>query len=47
MKNVFWISLAYPGVYAAVFLFIGSVLRKPIIRLNVMFAEKLENTKLM
>lgn len=46
-ENTYWISLAYLSVYAAVFLFIGLVLRKPIIRLNAMFAEKLESTKLM
>ena len=35
------------AVYAAAFLILGIVLRKPIIRLNEMFSEKLESTKLM
>lgn len=45
--NTYWISLGYLAVYAAAFLILGIVLRKPIIRLNEMFSEKLESTKLM
>ncbi len=46
-ENTYWISLGYLGVYVIIFLFIGLVLRKPIIRLNELFTEKLESTKLM
>ena len=46
-ENTYWISLGYLGVYVIIFLFIGLVLRKPIIRLNEKFTEKLESTKLM
>lgn len=45
--STYWISLGYLAVYAAAFLILGIVLRKPIIRLNEMFSEKLESTKLM
>ena len=45
--NTYWISLGYLGVYAAAFMLLGIFLRKPIIRLNDMIAEKLESTKLM
>lgn len=46
-ENTYWVSLGYLAIYAVIFLFIGLVLRKPIIRLNEKFAEKLESTKLM
>lgn len=46
-ENTYWISLGYLGIYVIIFLFIGLVLRKPIIRLNEKFTEKLESTKLM
>ena len=45
--STYWISLGFLAVYAAAFLILGIVLRKPIIRLNEMFSEKLESTKLM
>ncbi len=45
--NTYWISLGYLAVYAAAFMLLGIFLRKPIIRLNEMLAEKLESTKLM
>lgn len=45
--STYRISLGYLAVYAAAFLILGIVLRKPIIRLNEMFSEKLESTKLM
>ena len=45
--STYWISLGYLAVYAVAFLILGIVLRKPIIRLNEMFSEKLESTKLM
>lgn len=45
--SAYRISLGYLAVYAAAFLILGIVLRKPIIRLNEMFSEKLESTKLM
>lgn len=46
-ENTYWTSLGYLGIYVIIFLFIGLVLRKPIIRLNELFTEKLESTKLM
>ena len=46
-ENTYWISLGYLSIYVIIFLFIGLVLRKPIIRLNEKFTEKLESTKLM
>ena len=46
-ENTYWISLGYLGIYVIIFLFVGLVLRKPIIRLNELFTEKLESTKLM
>ena len=45
--NTYWISLGDLGIYAAAFMLLGIFLRKPIIRLNDMLAEKLESTKLM
>ena len=45
--STYRISLGYLAVYAVAFLILGIVLRKPIIRLNEMFSEKLESTKLM
>ncbi len=45
--NTYWISLGYLAIYAAAFMLLGIFLRKPIIRLNDMIAEKLESTKLM
>lgn len=46
-ENTYWVSLGYLGIYVIIFLFVGLVLRKPIIRLNELFTEKLESTKLM
>lgn len=46
-ENTYWTSMGHLGIYVIIFLFIGLVLRKPIIRLNDKFTEKLESTKLM
>lgn len=46
-ENTYWTSIGYLGIYVILFLFVGLVLRKPIIRLNELFTEKLESTKLM
>ncbi len=46
-EDTYMISLGYLAIYAAAFIVIGIFLRKPIIRLNDMLAEKLESTKLM
>ena len=45
--NTYWISLGELAIYAAAFMLLGIFLRKPIIRLNEVLAEKLESTKLM
>ena len=45
--NTYWTSLGSLAIYAGAFMFLGIVLRKPIIRLNEMVSEKLESTKLM
>ena len=46
-ENTYIVSLGYLAIYAAVFLLQGILLRKPIIKLNEFFTEKLESTKLM
>ena len=43
----YWIELGKMGLFLCASLFLGLVLRKPVIRLNELFIEKLESTKLM
>ena len=44
--DTYIVSLGYLAIYAVVFLLQGILLRKPIIKLNEFFMEKLESTKL-
>lgn len=43
----YWIDLAKLGIFLVIALFVGLVLRKPIIKLNDAFTEQLEETKLI
>ena len=43
----YWIELGKLGIFLILSLILGLVLRKPIIRMNEAFAEKLEETKIM
>ena len=43
----YWIDLARLGIFLILSLILGLVLRKPVIRLNNRFSEKLEETKVM
>lgn len=43
----YWIELGKMGLFLCASLFLGLVLRKPVIRLNELFIDKLESTKLM
>lgn len=43
----YWIELGKLGIFLIVSLIVGLLLRKPIIRLNDAFTEKLEETKIM
>lgn len=43
----YWIDLGKLAIFLVISLFVGLVLRKPIIKLNDAFTEKLEETKLM
>lgn len=43
----YWIDMAKLGIFLVVALFVGLVLRKPIIKLNDAFTEQLEETKLI
>ena len=45
--NVYWKELGILGLYLIASLLLGLVLRKPIIRLNEAFNEKLEETKVI
>ena len=45
--NTYWLELGKLGIFFVLSLFLGLVLRKPVIRLNELFMEKLESTKLM
>lgn len=43
----YWIDLGKLCIFLVVFLIMGLVLRKPIIKVNEAFSEKLEETKIM
>ena len=43
--NDYWMDLAKLGIFLVIALFVGLVLRKPIIRMNEAFTEQLEETK--
>ena len=43
----YWLDLAKLGIFLVLSLILGLVLRKPVIRLNNRFSEKLEETKVM
>ena len=43
----YWLDLAKLGIFLILSLILGLLLRKPVIRLNETFSEKLEETKLM
>ena len=43
----YWLDLAKLGIFLILSLILGLLLRKPVIRLNAAFSEKLEETKLM
>ena len=43
----YWIDLGKLAIFLVISLIVGLVLRKPIIKLNDAFTEKLEETKLM
>lgn len=45
--NTYWAELGKLGLFLAASLLLGLVLRKPVIRLNHAFMEKLESTKVM
>ena len=45
--NTYWIELGYLSLFMAASLLLGLVLRRPVIRMNEAFAEKLEDTRLM
>lgn len=46
-ENTYWIALGKLSVFMILSFILGLVLRKPIIKLNEMFMEKLESTKIM
>lgn len=46
-KNTYWTALGKLGIFLLVSLTVGLVLRKPLIKTNRRFMEKLEETKLM
>ena len=46
-QYTYWAELGIMCLFLLVSLFLGLVLRKPVIRLNELFIEKLEDTKLM
>ena len=43
----YWADMGKLGIFLALSLIVGLVLRKPIIKLNSAFSEKLEETKIM
>ena len=43
----YWIDLGKLCIFLVVFLIMGLVLRKPIIKVNEAFSKKLEETKIM
>ena len=43
----YWLDLAKLGIFLILSLILGLLLRKPVIRINAAFSEKLEETKLM
>jgi len=45
--NTYWTEMGRLGLFLAASLLLGLVLRKPVIRLNHAFMEKLESTKIM
>ena len=45
--NNYWIDLAKLGIFLVIVLFVGLVLRKPIIKMNEAFTEQLEETKII
>ena len=45
--NDYWMDLAKLGIFLVIALFMGLVLRKPIIRMNEAFTEQLEETKII
>ena len=45
--NDYWMDLAKLGIFLVIALFVGLVLRKPIIRMNEAFTEQLEETKII
>lgn len=46
-QNTYWIEMGYLAIFLIPSLLLGLVLRKPVIRLNHTFTEKLESTHLM
>ena len=46
-EMVYWIELGKLGIFLVISLFVGLVLRRPIIKMNDAFTEKLEETKIM
>lgn len=46
-QYTYWVELGIMCLFLLASLFLGLVLRKPVIRLNELFIEKLEDTKLM
>ena len=46
-QNAYWMDLLKLLAYLPISLFIGVVLRKPLIRLNRFFEERLEETGIM
>jgi len=46
-QYTYWAELGIMCLFLLASLFLGLVLRKPVIRLNELFIEKLEDTKLM
>lgn len=45
--NNYWIDFAKLGIFLVIALFVGLVLRKPIIKMNEAFTEQLEETKII
>ena len=43
----YWTELGKLGIFLLLSLILGLLLRKPVIRMNEVFAEKLEETKIM
>ena len=46
-EMTYWIELGKLGIFLVISLFVGLVLRRPIIKMNDAFTEKLEETKIM